>query len=340
MNVNDHIRNETIQRSIDLERFKDNAVKRMLPILREIEADILVVISKEGLTEYKENRLADMLSQVRAITKAVYAKLGNVLDKDLEELTRLEIKFRTELLNGSVGVSWAASPAVGAVYAAANARPFQGKLLREYYRDLPAAVAEVVSRQIKLGYTEGETINQIVNRVKRTTRGKANKWGVTLIRTAVQHYASFASRETSISNADALKGRQWVSTLDTATSAICRQRDGKIYSINSKVEPPAHFNCRSTMVDVLKHWSRQKFNVPQEMRSSIDGQVPSNVTYPKWFKAQGVARQNEVLGVKKAQLYRNGGLELDKFATRTGNDLPLSVLETRYPVAWNRAFAA
>jgi hypothetical protein len=65
--------------------------------------------------------------------------------------------------------------------------------------------------------------------------------------------------------------------------------------------------------------------------------VPAKTTYQQWLRTQPVAFQNEVLGVKKARLYRQGGLTLDKFVTPQGREYTLTELARRERDAFTAA---
>jgi len=67
------------------------------------------------------------------------------------------------------------------------------------------------------------------------------------------------------------------------------------------------------------------------------GQVPPDVTYDDWMRRQPADFQAEVLGVTKAKLFRKGGLTLDKFIDRRGEELTLAQLAKTKPDAFINA---
>ena len=67
------------------------------------------------------------------------------------------------------------------------------------------------------------------------------------------------------------------------------------------------------------------------------GQVPPDTTYNDWMKRQPAAFQSEVLGVTKARLFRKGGLTLDQFIDRRGNELTLKQLARQQADAFENA---
>lgn len=123
-------------------------------------------------------------------------------------------------------------------------------------------------------------------------------------------------------------------------SAVCRARDGKVYPIDSGPRPPAHPNCRSTTVPVLKSWKEMGINLkeaPEGTRAALDGQEASSVTYEDWLRRQSKDFQEEVLGLKKARLFRDGNLKLDRFVDKKGAELTLDQLRTKEASAFSRA---
>lgn len=97
-------------------------------------------------------------------------------------------------------------------------------------------------------------------------------------------------------------------------------------------------NCRSRYVAVIKSFKELGLDadIPASTRASMDGQVPDKTTYQEWLKKQSVARQNEVLGVTKAQLFRDGKLTLDKFVSPTGHVYTLDQLKERNAKAFDK----
>lgn len=118
--------------------------------------------------------------------------------------------------------------------------------------------------------------------------------------------------------------------------------------------PPAHPNCRSTTVAVLdgealvgdrpavtdtrtrrkreidframaKAQGRSVQSVRSDWARDNIGQVPAKTTYDEWLRRQPAAFQDEVLGKRRAKLFRDG-MSLDQFVDRRGNALTLEEL--------------
>lgn len=126
---------------------------------------------------------------------------------------------------------------------------------------------------------------------------------------------------------------------------MCRVRDGLLYSATVPHRPQGHtvpwgdgpgrlhFNCRSVSVPVLKSWRELGIDAdeaPPGTRASMDGQVPADMTYAQWFARQSAARQDEIVGAKRGELYRAGKLTFDKFTDDKGRWLSLDELRARW----------
>ena len=69
----------------------------------------------------------------------------------------------------------------------------------------------------------------------------------------------------------------------------------------------------------------------------MDGQVPADMTYQDWLRKQPASRQDDILGVTKGKLFRQGGLTLDRFVDRAGRELNLTELRKKNAEAFAKA---
>ena len=69
----------------------------------------------------------------------------------------------------------------------------------------------------------------------------------------------------------------------------------------------------------------------------MDGQVAAKTTYDKWLRGRSVEFQEDILGVQKSKLFRQGGLTLDKFVDRNGAEYTLDELRKRESAAFAKA---
>lgn len=353
MTVNNQLLSAQVNHNIDLQVYGNGVVNRIIAILNRVDGDLVtqLIIKLETLppNSFTVERLDALLASTRALNAQAYAEVSNELNKELKSLIEYEAGYQYSLFDNTVPVNISfASVNIEQAYAAALARPFQGRLLKEWLQGLEADKAAKIRDAVRIGYVENETLSQITQRI-RGTRALNYKDGLleinrnnaeTVVRTALNHYANFAKESFYEANTSVIKGLRWTSTLDARTSSICQSRDGKIYPIDSGPRPPAHMNCRSIMVAITKSWAELGIDaqeLPSSTRSSMDGQVPDSLTYQTWLEKQSHSRQNEILGVTKAKLFRDGGLSVDRFVNNKGHTYSLDELRKRDALAFERA---
>lgn len=86
---------------------------------------------------------------------------------------------------------------------------------------------------------------------------------------------------------------QILATLDSRTSEICQDMDGKIFNVTEKKVavnmPPFHVNCRTTTIPYIEP---DEFDDDEETRVARDNngntyEVPANMTYKEWNEKYG-----------------------------------------------------
>ncbi len=239
-------------------------------------------------------------------------------------------------------------PAAETVRSVVVNTPFDGRTLQQWFDSLADATQNKLQQTIQRGVVEGRNTEQII-RDLRGTRSLAYTDGVlnttraqtaAVVRTAITHTSAAARQQLFSSNADLMNGVQWVATLDSKTTFICQSRDGKVYPVESNIRPPAHVNCRSSVVAVLKSWREMGIDVDEldpGTRASTNGQVPSTITYPEWLKTQPRSVVEDALGVQKSKLFLDGDLDISRFITPGGRELTLEQIRKREAGAFKRA---
>ena len=124
---------------------------------------------------------------------------------------------------------------------------------------------------MRIGITGGENLQSLIQRVRGTKAANftdgimkvAKNKAEALVRSSVAAVNNEALIKTYEANGDLFNGYQWLATLDSRTSDICKARSGLTWDMDFKpighgigwTAPPAHFNCRSTVIGVLKPWA-------------------------------------------------------------------------------------
>ncbi len=363
--VNERLRDAAIHHAIDLQKYSNGVVRRMVAILNRTDKDLfdqlLVAMQRLPPDSFTVERLDNLLTAVRMDNARAHEQAGLELRSELQALTQYEAGYQFDLFRTTIPeIVPVAQVTADAAYTAAMSRPFQGRLLSEWMSGLETDKATRIRDAVRMGYVEGPTTDQIMQRV-RGTRAKGYSDGIieidrrnleSVVRTAVSHTAATTREAFNQANADLIKALQWDSVLDSRTTEICMLRDGKQYTNTVPHKPighslpylggpgKAHWCCRSCETPVTKSFKELGIDiedVPPSDRASMDGAVPAQTTYATWLQGQSAARQDEILGPTRGKLLRQGGLTLDKFANDKGHWLTLDQLRDRDAAAFKKA---
>ncbi len=205
--------------------------------------------------------------------------------------------------------------------------------------------------QLLVGLRNGESSQRIATRISggvidgvqvkglmTTTRGNAR----TLVRTGSNAVLNQSRLQSMQQNNEMIDAIQQISTLDSRTSHICIAYSGAAWDVNTlepigegtlpfNSGPPRHFNCRSTIVPVLKSFEDLGLppaEFPEGTRASIDGQLPGDITFDEFLRQQTAKFQDELLGPARAKLWRDDRITLTQLVDMRGNPMTLDQLES------------
>jgi SPP1 gp7 family putative phage head morphogenesis protein len=351
--VNDTLVDEFIRHQVYLERLKAGQVLDLQQFLQALQDDVSAVLGKrlsDVTTQGTVNtqRLQQLLQEIKAISDDVAKNLQAAVVEQGKQLAAYESGWTLTTFQSVMPVTVdfnTVSPTL--LWAAVNARPFEGRHLSQWFKDYTVNQQQKIVGAVRMSVIEGETIDQTIRRLRGTraggyrdgvVQGLVRRSAEALARTSIGHITQMARQATFEANSDVLQGLKWHSVLDSRTSLICISRDGKVYALDQGPRPPAHPNCRSSMVPVVKSWQALGLDLkeaPPGTRASLNGQVPATLTYAEWLKRQPATFQDDVLGKTRGDLFRSGKLTVDQFVdANTGRGYTLAELQAKHPNAF------
>ena len=366
--VNEQLQAAAISHAVDLQHLSNAEAHKIIKLLNSVDADLraqlIAAIERLGAESYTAKHMNTVLASVMALNKEIYSVIFEAMAASVVEIGKYEVAYQgalfTKVIPEQVLVQVdLATVNVKQVREIALARPFQGRLLKEWTSDLEASRAAKIRDGIRIGMVEGQTTDQIVRRVMGV-KAEGYKDGLlersrqdieSMTRTAISHIAQGARDKFYKENADIVGEVRWLSTLDSRTSAPCRLRDRLVYENDDGHAPVGHqvpwglgpgrihWNCRSTSVPIIKEYEALRLakGLPESTRASMDGQIPQSISYGEWLKGQSAARQDEVLGPTRGKLFRDGGMSIDSFYNDKSKYLTLEQLRERDAAAFSRA---
>ena len=302
-------------------------------------------------TEFVANELQKVLPVGAANVNTVQVSGDFARSLVYTDPTRINV-FTLPSLESQVRRTFSLTAAKGAAITLPS-----GEVVEKAFRGIATAQAEFISREIRVGITEGESIANIAKRLRgklqfganqeMTARAQALAGGTgiklannqvrTIVRTSVNQVQTMANQAVYSANNDVTKKYEYVATLDSRTTALCGSLDGKNFKYGEGPEPPQHFNCRSTTVPVIDDEDlKRRF---PDTRPSTVGRVPQDLSYPDWLK-RNPNMQSEALGNKKAffnylinKKNKSPREALRKILRDDGTELSLTDLMKKYPKA-------
>lgn len=328
MGVNDDLADEAIMRSIRAMRAGNAIWQELLPILRRAERELFAKLEEIGGTRsFQSSRAERMLREVRRIIDDGAEKFYARLEGHGVTLAEIEATATAASLARHVpfDYDWA-SPAPKLLKAIAIERPFEGAILRDHISKWSADTIFRMQGELRTALLQGETIEQMQRRLRGVAEIRIDN-ARTISRTFASHVTNSARADIYAANADVIAEEMWTATLDDRTCLRCGPLDNKRYPVGKGPRPPLHFSCRCVRVPIVRGRDEliKKGILPPGSRASVDGQVPESLKFEDWLRRQSEARQKEVLGAKRLNLWKNG-TKLDKFVNDENEIIPLADL--------------
>lgn len=353
--VNTKIAEESVSHLADLIAYTNGEIKALIDILSKAHVKVLEDIAKLEAKNITNARLDNTEKAIREAYKEASFVYEEKLYGSGNKLVQLESSVAIDQIKNELPIKLdfvkPSQSLLKRIVKDKTIRISKDKGIKapKFLEDFFGINTDNVVNQMRDGLASGRTPAQIVKDLKGTAKtgytdgilwNTFSKSTESFVRTATLSWANDAREKTYEANADILKGQSVNATLDTRTCMICAGYDGKAVLWNKEGEvykdelngsrPPFHYNCRCTLVPILRSWKDLGIDpesVPVGVRSSMDGNLPSDTTYSEWLSKQSKKRQKEILGEARYKLYLQGE-PINKFANN-GRILSLNELEAR-----------
>lgn len=237
-----------ISHQVLLQRNASHEVNELAPFIQQMRDEVRKQVLQFGDDSRTRQNLEKLLRDLEDILDGITTDWQDKLTDDLRALAGYEANWTTKTLNANVDAEFV-TPSLEQVWSAAKWNPLA---LNDKPADLFGMMAGWGDTEInrlvtgvKMGFVQGKTTRQIVKEVVGTGGlvDISQRNAATVVRTALSHVSTQAREATYKKNSDIVEKYEWVSTLDSRTSTICRSRDGQKYEIGKGPLPPAHPNC-------------------------------------------------------------------------------------------------
>lgn len=366
------------------ERFSDALLRRQFQLIlygNGVTNDINALLdsTEARVRELLRSRLAsivargydtgpDTTSRLRLLQQAIsdirskgFQQAQRLWSRQLQQVVREEAGFVDRaFMQISPVVVDTVLPNVVTLAAAVVEQPILGAVLDDWVSTMTETDTARIMQGVQQGLVLGEDMDKIARRVfgTRSMSGAdgmvelSRRDAANFSRTAVMSLTNQARGAYFQANNDVFEEEQYVATLDSKTTPLCRSLDGNRYRVGEGPIPgrDTHWNCRSVRVAVIvgellgdrpaAAWSEDMLaGLDREERRAkireLTGRVPASTTYEQWLKRQAPEFQDSVLGPTRAERYRAGQVTLKNFVdSSTGKAWTLQQLREAEPTTW------
>lgn len=325
-----------ISHQIWLQRNASHEASLVEPFIDDMRKEVRSRVLQFGDDSRTRANLNALLRDLDNVLGGIAGDWNQLLLTDLKDLGAYESQWSAKTMAANIHASFT-TPSPEQVWSAIKFNPMQ---LNDKPVDFASwidgwADTEVsrLTQGVKMGFVQGRTTRDIVKEVVGAggLADISERNAKTIVRTAVAHVSNVAREATYDKNSDVIDGYEWISTLDSKTSAVCRGRDGMKFRNDAEFrpKPPAHPNCRSTTTPLVSsEFDFLDAGAKRAARGADGGmQVDANTSYYEFLKSQPAAFQDAALGVTRGKIFRNAGMTPEEFRAASvdgfGNPLTL-----------------
>lgn len=362
--------------TINILRVAAGQQKAALARLAELQTDLTGALENaEGLSPNKLAKLDALLKQTDKSIAQGYSDIKATHAEGLAGVAKIESKHAAKLVTAGIGV-----PVVSVMIpekqleTIVDGKHIFGHSAGEWWDGQATDLQQKFRGVVQQGILLGQSVDEMTSKVRGTKAGNfedgimaaKKREAAALVRSAAISVANEARIRQFKEMSDIVKGIQWISTLDTRTTPICRALDGKQWRLpdfkpighdKQFPGPTAHWNCRSSQISVLRSWEElsgkelpsigeeeleaqmrknaEAAGLPPEkvalqianQRASMNGPVKGTTTFEDWLRLQSDAQIDKVLGPGKAALWKTGKLTVSDMTDQTNRPLTIAQLE-------------
>ena len=337
MNINEQLLDLLLKRDLLLQRVSNGLSKEVALYYTDLIKEAINTIK-----DYDEITIVKMNKLIKEINSRIEFDYEEQLSSKFQELGVVEATYIPAAINGLIGVNIVdkllPEPLIERILR--NSYLADGLTIAESFGKLNDNLKNTFQSQIRLSVLNGDTNQQIIKTLKPILNEFTTNKIDSLVKTAVSTVANNTRMEVYKENEDIFKGYEHQSILDSRTTLQCATRDGAYWDLEHKglndkgkqfkfLVPPIHFRCRSLLLPILKSFKELGLDINEVdglTRSSMDGEVPRETNFDKFFERQSKKFQEEYLGTGRYKLFKEGKITLSDLVNQQGKTLTLEQL--------------
>lgn len=251
MNTDTYLEDKIIRHAIYLQRLGGGYVNKLIPILEDMERELLSVVDSNAFNAI--NRKA-LLEQIRQLHLASTNRFSKEMIAMMNSLAEYEAQYTAGILTKATLATAIEPTGIALSVAVANAKidaPVSRLTITEALAKFgrkKAVKANIVLSDALLNNLTKEEAKKALVSVLNVTKANAEA----LVRTSTNLVANTAKNATYLANEDIVESSEYVAKLDSRTTDICWKENTKLYPVGENPAGTLHWGCRSQAVARIK----------------------------------------------------------------------------------------
>lgn len=333
MKIDKRILKEILKFQIDLNRLSVAQRTKVVNVFKKAYKEIKNV-SDADIVQLSARKRESIIKEIGDVAgKALVDIADELRDSILPSIAELQFKA-TDKLFASLNIGLA----TGTLAESLIKDPFvNGNPLAAHWDKLSQTTQFNLSAAVRTGVVTGESNTQMFRRI-REALDISQRSAMTLINTAVHNVGNSARDAVHAANQDIIKNVVWLTALDSHVCELCIGRSGLSWKNNDNHTPdghsipfqvpPIHPNDRCVLVPVVDSELLPPLTAGE--RASSFGPVKGDITFKEFLDMLPENEVEDMLGVGKAQLYRDGKITLRDLLDNSGEVVTLEKLLKKY----------
>ena len=295
--MSDEYLKKIIKQAVRIRRLENAAAEHITKLL---DAEFASLLSSFDAVDDERTRARIIRTFHDAIDErlpVLFEKLRQTAKRDAVAIAASESEKTAAAMLAASGKKAIANPvSVNRLKEIYETDSIEGHTVDEWFAHNQRKLAERIRLETRLGLERDKSLATTRAHIETDVLARSRRHAEALARTATANISNAAIWESGEANPTHTKGYRLIVTFDRRTSKICMAYGQRnlVYPYRAgSPRPPLHFLCRTIIQPVL---------IGRENEAPQDA--------GEWLTNQSAETQNEILGPRRADLFRKGRLDL------------------------------
>lgn len=330
INIDDLLRHQVVLSRLETSAYRTHIAPSLAEALRDIRR---LLADTDSITSRRQ--LQALEAEIRRIIRAEQGWAA--MQTELDALADYDNRFFANLVGaGTVAASAERVKrlADNTMMVLRSGEKFNSGLWADFVRDNQDAQIRAVSNVLKTAYSQGWTAREMRREVSRRFDTEIARNADTLARTATNHYATIGRRAFAEANRDVVTREIPIVVFDSSTTDICLSIAARYAEKGWPVGQspigyaPYHWGCR-TVLGYLAEGQELVGTRAARGDSGKTSQIRATTSIDDFVSRQSKEWQEDLLGVERARLFREGKLSLRNLTDASLRPLTLQEIARR-----------